>query len=507
MHQVFLDLLILNAMEKIDRKPAVAGQFYPVNPVRLESELNSLFEKAEPTQHQQVRAIISPHAGYVFSGKVAASVFNQIDPGKRYKRIFIIGSSHQQSFEGASIYCDGDFLMPYGNEKVDTLFCRNLIESFPHIFSAKVSPHKREHSLEVQLPFLHHVLKNEYSIVPIILGTSDPEVCKEIARALKPWFRGENLFIISSDFSHYPNASNAQTLDNLTKEAILSNRPEKLLATLKDNACPHLDTSLCGWTSVVTLMYMTSGNGPLEYHAIDYQNSGESILYGDKNRVVGYWGIYVSEKQEPGNAVKTETKKEPVPEKTEFMLTPQEKKTLLELARKTIEEKIRNGRMFSPDTSTFTQNMKANCGAFVSLHINGKLRGCIGRMIGDIPLHRMIQEMAVSSAINDPRFYPVSKEELPTINIELSVLSPLKKITDSAEIELGKHGIYIAKGRKSGVFLPQVATETKWTLDDFLGHCSRDKAGMEWDGWKTADVFIFTADVFHEEDTFHLKNT
>ena len=189
-----------------------------------------------------------------------------------------------------------------------------------------------------------------------------------------------------------------------------------------------------------------------------------------------------------------------IPEKNDFELSVSDRITLLKLARKTLEEKIRHGKMFVPDTSSFSENLKTDCGAFVSLHVYGKLRGCIGRMTGDIPLYRMIQEMAVSSAIHDPRFNPVQSDELANVDIELSVLSPLKKISDVSEIQLGKHGILITKGHNSGVFLPQVATETNWNLDEFLGHCSHDKAGLDWFGWKTADIFIFTADVFGEKE-------
>jgi len=175
-------------MEKIDRKPAVAGQFYPAGPEKLHQELIKLFAEAAPKKYQHVRAIISPHAGYVFSGNVAASAFNQIDEKKNYKHVFILASSHQTPFDGAAIYSDGDFLMPYGKERVDIDFGRQLVEQFPTIFTANRNPHQREHSLEVQLPFLNFVLKTNYSIVPIILGTSNPLVCKEIANALKPWF-------------------------------------------------------------------------------------------------------------------------------------------------------------------------------------------------------------------------------------------------------------------------------------------------------------------------------
>jgi len=300
----------------------------------------------------------------------------------------------------------------------------------------------------------------------------------------------ENLFIISSDFSHYAEYTDAKKVDLLTKNAILSNNPDTLLTTLNQNAqihIPNLVTSLCGWTSVLTLMYMTANNDSLKYNAIDYKNSGDSPFYGDSNRVVGYWSIAIT-----GEIEKSQK------DENLFELTENEKSILLKLARKTIEDKVNDANATTAEPKDLSENLKTNCGAFVSLHIEGNLRGCIGRLIGDVPLYRIIQEMAVSSAIHDPRFYPVLSKDLADLNIELSVLSPLKKIENTSEIQLGKHGIYIVKGHKSGVFLPQVATETGWSLEEFLGHCARDKAGLEWEGWKTADIFIFTATVFGE---------
>jgi len=472
--------------ESIDRYPAVAGQFYPAQPDKLQKVLTSLFAEATKKQCQRVRAIISPHAGYVFSGKVAASAYSQIDGNTKFKHIFILASSHQENFEGASIFCEGDYVMPYGKEHVDTKFGQMLVSKHPDIFTSKPGSHKNEHSIEVQLPFLHEIIKSDYSIVPIIIGSSDWVVCQKIASALKPWFNSENLFIISSDFSHYPNDSDARNIDTKTKDSILSNNPETLLTTLRNNmmsGVSHLSTSLCGWTSVLTLMCLTTGEKSLEYHAIDYSNSSDAKLYGDKNRVVGYWAIAVSEKMEIAS---------------EFNITKTDKTELLNLARHTLEEIVNDGKISKPDITGFSSALKTNCGAFVTLHKDGQLRGCIGRLVGNLPLYKMIQEMAVSSAMHDYRFKPVTQKELENIDIELSVLSPLKKINDISEIELGKHGILIERGGHTGVFLPQVATETRWTLEEFLGHCARDKAGLEWDGWKTSDIYIFTATVFGE---------
>jgi AmmeMemoRadiSam system protein B/AmmeMemoRadiSam system protein A len=432
-----------------------------------------------------VRAIISPHAGYVFSGKVAASVFNQIDGTKTYENIFIIASSHQEHFTGASVYCDGDYIMPYGKVSVNTDVSMLLVDRHPDLFTSNPKSHLKEHSIEVQLPFLDHVMQTEYCIVPIIIGGSDKNTCIKLANALKPWFNQDNLFIISTDFSHYPNESNARKTDYLTKEAIISNEPDKLLTAVRENmlsGTPGLVTSLCGWTSVLTLMYLTYQDDNLEYKDILYMNSGDSKLYGEKNRVVGYWGIAVSQKK----IVK------------EFNITQSDKKELLKIAREAINEAVKFGKTSKPDASGFSNSLKTNCGAFVTLHLNKRLRGCIGRLIGDIPLYKMVQEMAVSSALHDYRFTPLRVDEIDKIDIEISVLSPLIKIKNPNEIQLGKHGIMIEKGRRSGVFLPQVATETGWNLDEFLGHCARDKAGIGWDGWLSADIYIFTATVFGE---------
>jgi len=183
---------------------------------------------------------------------------------------------------------------------------------------------------------------------------------------------------------------------------------------------------------------------------------------------------------------------------TNFDLTEADKKKLLDLARKTIEHYLETNKLLDINLSDYSENLKQHCGAFVSLHKHNQLRGCIGRFMADEPLLKVVQEMAIAAATQDYRFPKVKSSELKDIEIEISVLSPLKKIEDISEIVLGKHGIYIKKGFSSGTFLPQVATETGWSLEEFLGHCSRDKAGIGWDGWKNAEIYIYTAEVFSE---------
>ena len=147
-----------------------------------------------------------------------------------------------------------------------------------------------------------------------------------------------------------------------------------------------------------------------------------------------------------------------------------------------------------------TKTLKKSCGAFVTLHKEGKLRGCIGRFVADEPLYEIVQKMSVAAATEDRRFPVVESNELKELDLEISVLTPLKKIDSIDEIEMGKHGIYIKKGFASGTFLPQVAIETGWTKEEFLGYCARNKAGLGWDGWKDADIYIYEALVFDEEE-------
>ena len=284
----------------INREPAVAGQFYPASAEKLQRDVETYFSEAVPQKYTNVRALISPHAGYVFSGGVAASAFNQLDENADYERIFLLASSHHYHFNGASVYCHGDFIMPYGREKVDTDFGKQLVASHPEIFTDNPAPHAREHSIEVQLPFLHYKLKKEYKIVPIVIGTSQPEMCFEIASALKPYLSEKNLFVISTDFSHYPDYESAKIVDAATAKAILSNNPENLLDVLAKNqnrGIPNLLTCLCGWTSVLTLLYMTYNNPIYEYREVDYRNSGDAI-YGNYREVVGYWAIVLIQKKE-----------------------------------------------------------------------------------------------------------------------------------------------------------------------------------------------------------------
>ena len=462
------------------REAAVAGKFYPATKQKLRYELGHLFKTAKKREENPYRlqALISPHAGYIFSGEVAASAFNQIPENSSFKKIFVIGSSHRHRFNGGAIYNRGNYETPLGEIQVDTELANQLINS-SKIIIEKTKVHELEHSLEVQLPFLQYKLGNNFTLVPIILGTENPDVCKQLAETLNPWFTPENLFVFSTDFSHYPEYTDANKTDFLTAQAICSNNPQKLLQVLEEHKSKNitnLATPLCGWTSILTLLYLTEKQNIL-FEKLEYKNSGDAEIYGDKNQVVGYWAIAAYHKT------------------GELYITEEEKQELLEKARSAITHFIKTGKKgkIAPPVSNGIINEIT--GAFVSIYVKNKLRGCIGGFARKKTLNEMVQSMAVLSAC-DIRFDGLSEKELQEMQLEISVLSPLKKIESANEIQLGKHGIYIKKGLNTGTFLPQVAAKTGWDVEKFLGHCSRDKAGLGWSGWKTAELFTYEAVVF-----------
>lgn len=495
---LFITLSTLFAMDIFsqnssgDREPVVAGRFYSADKDNLKKDLSQFFTTCvKAPEEWKVRAIISPHAGYIFSGKTAASAFSSIPKNTSYKNIFIIGSSHIMAFEGASVYNTGDFITPLGKIKVNSDIA-NKLKNENSLFRFPVTAHLEDHCIEVQIPFIQYYFTNVTQIVPIIIGTSDRNTIKSIAAVLKPWFTPDNLFIISSDFSHYPSYKDAITVDNATADAILSNDSETFLKTLQNNSSKHISglaTSMCGWTSGLTLLYLAAGDSGLEFKRISYCNSGDSP-YPNKDQVVGYNAIALIEKSSRnGNKEANSTK---------LALSNDEADKLISIARSSIKTMLVDNKRFPVDADTIPVNLKKTLGAFVTLKIDSNLRGCIGRLISKDPLYDVVRTMSLASAFEDPRFPPLTREEFDKIDIEISVIGPLRKINDISEIVIGKHGIYIKKDFQSGIMLPQVATEHNWTVEEFLGYTSRDKAGLGWLGWKDAEIFVFEAMILEE---------
>ena len=466
------------------RPMAVGGSFYPSNKDELNQMLATFYAPySDKKQYEKVFAVIVPHAGYVFSGAIAASAFAQINPEAEYDNIFLIGSSHQLHINGASVNDVFEYYKtPLGNVEVNTQLSKQLIAA-NDCFTCRIEAHTREHSLEVQLPLLKYYFKKMPPIVPILIGTDAMPVLQHIEKALKPYFTEKNLFIISCDFSHYPTYEDANFIDKRTGDAIEKGDLKNFIQTLHDNSMmfPQLATSACGHAAIEILLMLIKGRKDIKINHIEYRNSGDTP-YGDKDRVVGYHSFSFTYS----------------PAEHDFLLSKDEKATLLKIALKSIENGLNHTDVPTFNSHEITPTLASHCGAFVTLHKDGKLRGCMGRFGSRQPLYEVIEEMAQSAAFHDPRFYPLQANELGSMDIEISVLTPLKKIDDISQFTLGKQGIYIEKGGRSGTFLPQVADEVNWTKEEFLGHCSQDKAGLGWDGWKTANLYTYEAIVFSE---------
>lgn len=464
-------------------RPATqANRFYTGNPEELSQEVDSFLAlHSSRTTYQNVAALIVPHAGYYFSGNVAASAYMTLNPKKSYKRIFLLGPSHHEWLNGASVNSKVDYYAtPLGNVKVDRETAQQLIDA-DSVFSYKAAAHAQEHCLEVQLPFLQRRLDEVPPIVPIIISTNDYSKLKRMAEMLRPYFTDDNLFIISSDFSHYPSYEDAYEVDTKTGKAIETGDVEQLIATIENNADSgkrNLATSACGEFPIITLILMLNHNYEIKH--LMYQNSGD-IDNHDHSRVVGYHAFAFLRKQIS---------------ETEFTLTDADKKQLKEIALQSIKDSLDSKPIARPTLHSQLSILNSKCGAFVSLHKYGRLRGCIGHFGEDYPLHEIVAEMARAAAFEDPRFTPVTREELDDIDIEISVLTPMRRIQSIDEFELHRHGIYIRKGFRSGTFLPQVADEVNWTKEEFIGHCSQDKAGLGWDGWRDAELYVYEAIVF-----------
>ena len=477
---MILNIFSGNAKEPVVRPATQAYRFYVGDPKQLSKEVDGYLQlHSENTANNNVAALIVPHAGYYYSGNVAASAYMTLDPKKTYKRIFLLGPSHHEWLDGASVNTEADYYAtPLGEIKVDNETAMQLTKDSVFFYRSKA--HDREHCLEVQLPFLQRRLKEVPPIVPIVISTNDYSKLKRMAEVLKPYFTADNLFIISSDFSHYPSYVDAYEVDGKTGKAIETGDVEQFIATIESNAHSskkNLATSACGEFAIITLMQMLDHDYEVKH--LMYQNSGD-IDNHDHSRVVGYHSFAFLRKQQSGAG---------------FSLTDADKKQLKEIAIQSIINSLEGKPNAKPTLNAQNTILKSKCGAFVSLHKDGKLRGCIGHFGEDYPLYEVVAEMARAAAFKDPRFSPVRREELDDIEIEISVLTPMRRIQSLDEFELHRHGIYIRKGYRSGTFLPQVADEVNWTKEEFVGHCSQDKAGLGWNGWRDAELYVYEATV------------
>jgi MEMO1 family protein len=465
------------------REPAVAGAFYPDKPEVLSRDVKKYLENAKKEKMEgEVIALVSPHAGYMYSGQVAAYAYKLVEE-KTFDSVVVVAPSHRALFKGASLYDRGGYRTPLGVVPVDTELSKKMMERKKEI-QFLPEAHSQEHSLEVQIPFLQVVLKS-FKLIPIVMEPYwNWETCQSVATAIAETVKGKRVLLVAStDLSHFYTYNIAVELDKIFLNHIERFDVEGLNRDLKSNR-----TEACGAGPVVTIMLAAKMLGANCGKVLKYENSGD--VTGDRSRVVGYAaGVFY--KTAGGKEKMKEEKKVGV----DLGLSEEEKKTLHHIAKTVIENKTKGKAV--PDFKIESTTLKENRGAFVTIHKKGQLRGCIGYIEGRGPLHRTIEEMAEAAAFRDPRFTPVKEKELPELDLEISVLTPLKRISDVNEIQVGKHGIYIKKGWYSGLLLPQVATEYRWDRQTFLEHTCQ-KAGLPSNAWKDKDteIYIFSADIF-----------
>jgi len=465
------------------REPIFAGSWYPGEPEILSRDVRRYLENAKKERLEgEIVALISPHAGYIYSGQVAAYAYKLIE-GKVFDSVVVVAPSHRALFKGASLYDRGGYRTPLGVVPIDTELSQKMMERRKEI-QFLPEAHSQEHSLEIQIPFLQVVLKS-FRLIPIVMEPYwNWETCQSLASAIAETVRGKNVLLIaSSDLSHFHSYDEAVKLDKIVLNHIERFDPEGLNRDLRSNRC-----EACGGGPVISIMLAAKALGANQGKVLKYLNSGD--VTGDRSRVVGYAaGVFY--KTVGGKEKMKEEKKVGV----DLGLNEEEKKTLHQIAKTVIENKARGKTV--PDFKVESPVLKENRGAFVTIHKRGQLRGCIGYIEGRGPLHKTIEEMAEAAAFRDPRFTPVKEKELPELELEISVLTPLKKIKDVDEVQVGKHGIYIKKGWYSGLLLPQVATEYGWDRQAFLEHTCQ-KAGLPSNAWKEKDteIYIFSADIF-----------
>jgi len=486
---LFMYLFLLGAGDTSDsnlRRPRWAGEFYPGSPEELRDNVADFLKKVDQRKVSGgLIALVSPHAGYFYSGQVAGYAYRQLE-GEDFDTVVILGPSHYVPVKGACIYVEGWWETPMGKVKVDSELAKEILNK-SHLFYFDEKTHIQEHSIEVQLPFLQTALK-DFQIVPILVNDHSEEFSKLLANAIVS-SRGKKriLILASTDMSHYHVYGQACLIDGTAIRDLENFDLGSLREHIKEGKA-----ELCGGAAVFTAILSAKESGANRIRLLRYANSGD--VTGDKTRVVGYGAFAIVREREEGTPPRKEKEKG-----GKKMLNEKQKKILLDIARKTIEEYVQTRKV--PEFKVEDPLLKEKRGVFVTLHRRGMLRGCIGYIMPIEELFKAVSKMAIESSTADPRFPPVKPQELNDIEIEISVLTVPERIKSTDEIELGKHGVIVKRGYHQGVFLPQVATETGWSKEEFLNRLCYDKANLPEDAWKDKDteIYTFSAQVFKEE--------
>jgi hypothetical protein len=464
------------------RPPAVAGQFYPDAPEALKVAVQKFLRDALPRTAKKPIALVVPHAGYIFSGQIAADGFKQVE-GESYEVVAILGTNHTTpNFQKIAVYNGRGFRTPLGVTEIDREITTALLKTDPDC-TADERVHAHEHSIEVELPFIQ-VLFPKARIVPVIVGSPDAALCARFGEALADALKNRRALIVaSSDLSHYPSAAAAEGVDQEVLRAMATLDGATLRSTIETHMsrpAPNLVTCACGEAPVLAAIEAARRLGAKGGTIVSYANSGQTAL-GEQSRVVGYGAVVMT--TEKGLAPAKKRHKEPPYSDT---FSEPEQRGLLAFARESITRVVTT--QTAPLARGFGENLGQKRGVFVTLNERGELRGCIGNTEPDMPLSQAVGAMAIRAALADPRFRPVSEHELPEIEIEISVLTRLKQISRATDIVVGRDGVLLTKGERSALFLPQVATEQKWDLTTMLDNLCR-KAGLEGTCWREGARF------------------
>ncbi|TAL23537.1 MAG: AmmeMemoRadiSam system protein B [Nitrospirae bacterium] len=454
---------VFNGCTEKVKEPSVAGSFYPADENTLSGMVDGFLSAAENKKAEgRLIALISPHAGYQFSGQVAAYSYRHLKE-REIDTVILIGPSHHKAFNGASVYAKGIMKTPLGNIRINNKIAAALLnEKADVVFDA--GAFEKEHSLEVQLPFLQRTLRN-FTIVPILIGSPTKASFEFLTGKLTEILRKNEkaIIIASTDLSHFHDYDTAVIMDRKVVDAV-----ERMSLDDVERYLISGEGEMCGGYPVLFTMMVARNLGSTNGVLYKYANSGDVIT--DRSSVVGYsaMGLYKSS------------------------LSQAEKDELLALARRTVEGYVTNGKAAEPDMKN--PRLKANASTFVTINRLGQLRGCIGNPEPLMPLFISVIRNAVSACSKDFRFTPMTRAELRDMEIEISILSPFEPLSDVSSIEIGRHGLLIVKGQYSGLLLPQVPGHFGWDRTAFLENLCM-KAGLPKDSWKDAKLYSFTAEI------------
>lgn len=480
------------------REPAVAGLFYPSDPTQLRAAIRGYLDDARGHAPAVPVALIAPHAGYVYSGPIAGSAYASIAALRgRLDRVVILGPAHRVPLRGLAIPSVDALRTPLGLVRLD-IAARERLGPLPFV-TIDDHPHRQEHALEVQLPFVQEVL-GDVPVLPVVVGHVHPH---DVARALEAIWDERTLVIVSSDLSHYLPRRIAERTDAETRDAIEALAPERFE-----------ENSACGRLPIAGLLELAKMRG-LEVTTLDLRTSGDTAGTGDE--VVGYGAFALTPKRAHEHAPHEHASHEhashahgprengPHEHGSDPRSHAQEAldRLLLELARRSLAHAAEHGRAPALSLEALPEALRAPGASFVTLRRrrDHALRGCIGTLEARRPLALDVIENATSAALHDTRFSPVSPDEVEGLDVSISVLAPPTPLDVRSEAELlrivrpGIDGLVIEDElggrRRRGVFLPAVWREVP-DPRDFLD-ALRHKAGLPPGHWSpTMRVERFT---------------